>query len=695
MDYPFLIQPLGLLALLGIPIIILIYILKSKYVSKPVSSTFIWKRSLKYVKNRLPINFVFSLLLLLQILAVILASFAISRPQIVPFVTKDTVIIVDSSASMLTKNDEGKTRFELAIEEIEKEAAFAGDNNKFTLITAGAEANTPVFRTSQTVEIVSKAKELVCELGNADIDGALKLANNVQGINPEAKIYFYTDKEYVDTEGVEIKDFSKDSDINVAITNLTDSYMGGKYSFNATVELHAPANEDPTQITQMDAYVSLYLEGMLVSTQPVTLNAGKNVITFTHKSSLVAQDGIYYQMSSLSEYASARVVIEKLTEVGNKDAEIADGLLEDNARNIYATEGERVKILVVSKHVTMVKNQEGTQEEADTTKSTYLVTLLRNIGYSLSNKTDVKKEISQVNNGGAIEGYDLYIFDGVMPDVLPEDGAVWFIDPPKDPVGTSLQVSAQSVTAPNGGALYMVPAFDTGSETYKTITRNIAKRRDIAIGKFSPLSLDLDRINANPYSQYEEMFTCNKDSESYAIVMAGREANIRIVCMAFDIHDTNIHMLIDFPLLINNMLTYSLPKAVPNRSYDVGETVKFSAPVGATDLELKFFNQENGEFDTKDSFEAVDSELHLDLLGDYAITIKYASGYEQTIMLPTNVPASESKIHDVSEDMVASLEILPTTEDVVEDPMEIWPYFVMALLAILVIEWGVYYRDEF
>ena len=82
--YSFLIQPLGLLGLLGIPIIILIYLLKSKYVSKPVSSTFIWKRSLRYVKRKIPLNFIMSLILILQILTVIAATFAITRPTIKP-----------------------------------------------------------------------------------------------------------------------------------------------------------------------------------------------------------------------------------------------------------------------------------------------------------------------------------------------------------------------------------------------------------------------------------------------------------------------------------------------------------------------------------------------------------------------------------------------------------------------------------
>ena len=45
-------QPLGLLGPIGVPIIIIIYIIKSRYVQKPVASTFIWKRSLKYMKRR-------------------------------------------------------------------------------------------------------------------------------------------------------------------------------------------------------------------------------------------------------------------------------------------------------------------------------------------------------------------------------------------------------------------------------------------------------------------------------------------------------------------------------------------------------------------------------------------------------------------------------------------------------------------
>ena len=47
-------NPAGLWGLLGIPALILIYIIKPKFLEKKVTSTFIWKLSQKYQKKKLP-----------------------------------------------------------------------------------------------------------------------------------------------------------------------------------------------------------------------------------------------------------------------------------------------------------------------------------------------------------------------------------------------------------------------------------------------------------------------------------------------------------------------------------------------------------------------------------------------------------------------------------------------------------------
>ena len=662
------IQPLGLLGLLGIPIIILIYLLKSKYVQKPVSSTFIWKRSLRYMKTRLPLNFTFSLLLILQILMVIFASLAISRPQIEPFTTKDTVIILDSSASMMTKNEDGKTRYELALEEIQKEADSAGDNKKYTLISAGNVAKLHTERSSSKAEIINALEDISCDDGAPDIDGALLLANGVQNINPEAKLYFYTDKEYFDASGVEVVDFSKDSDVNIAITNLTDTNVGGKYSFTATISNYGPQVDDVIVTFYVDSEMDGKDDLKLVSTQTYSFASNsKTYVTFAPRQAFVADGDLFFQIDSFEEYESIKVTIESDT----------DGLASDNERYLYSSSTEKVKILVVSENVKMEKDPETGETIVNQTYTTYIVAVLRTIGHSISNRTDIKNDINQVNNGKGIEGYDLYIFEGIMPPALPTDGAVWFINPKTNPVGTALQVSGKQEEAELGSPFYLEPTVDTKTDTYKTLTRNLGKRQ-IEVGTYRSVF-----ANVAVNQTYEPVFACNNDT----VIIAGRENNVRVVCVSMDFQKSRITMQIDFPLLINNMLTYSLPNTVEQRSFEVGQTVKFNAPVGGKQLSFKYGDN------ILDSAEAVDTEFKVDKLGIYAIDVEYDNGNTKSFKLPTSIPVDESDV-SAGGDAIVSLDIT-TTEKPEEDPMEIWPYIVMLLLVLAIIEWGVYYRDEF
>ena len=78
-----LLRPLGLLGLLGIAILILIYILKPNYQQKIISSTYVWKLSLKYRRKQVPINRLLSILLLiLQILVIAACAMVLAQPFI-------------------------------------------------------------------------------------------------------------------------------------------------------------------------------------------------------------------------------------------------------------------------------------------------------------------------------------------------------------------------------------------------------------------------------------------------------------------------------------------------------------------------------------------------------------------------------------------------------------------------------------
>ena len=107
-----LLYPLGLIGLIGVPLLILIYILKSKYKETTVASTFLWELSDKFMKKKQPFSTLKGLLsLILQILCVIFVSLSLSHPILhLKDSAKNYLFILDESASM-NMECEGKTRF--------------------------------------------------------------------------------------------------------------------------------------------------------------------------------------------------------------------------------------------------------------------------------------------------------------------------------------------------------------------------------------------------------------------------------------------------------------------------------------------------------------------------------------------------------------------------------------------------------
>ena len=63
--------PIGFMGLIGLIVLLIIYLIKPNYQNKMISSTFVWKLSLKYRRKKIPLNKLRNLLLILsQILAI-------------------------------------------------------------------------------------------------------------------------------------------------------------------------------------------------------------------------------------------------------------------------------------------------------------------------------------------------------------------------------------------------------------------------------------------------------------------------------------------------------------------------------------------------------------------------------------------------------------------------------------------------
>ncbi|MBR1891164.1 MAG: BatA domain-containing protein, partial [Clostridia bacterium] len=106
-----LLTPLGLLALLSIVALIIIYIIRPNYQQKFISTTFVWKLSLKYRKKKIPTSKLRNIILIIiQVLILTLAAAILTTPSKILQMREDSrevILIIDSSASMRT--GEGET----------------------------------------------------------------------------------------------------------------------------------------------------------------------------------------------------------------------------------------------------------------------------------------------------------------------------------------------------------------------------------------------------------------------------------------------------------------------------------------------------------------------------------------------------------------------------------------------------------
>jgi Ca-activated chloride channel family protein len=130
--------PAALWLLAILPLIILLYMLRSRRAPMPVSSVLLWQRTRHELATQLPIRRLErSLLLLLQLLAITAAILALAQPavRLAAATGQDTVIVVDLSASMQA-TDVPPTRYEAARRRVVDLVRLT--RGPFMIISAGA-----------------------------------------------------------------------------------------------------------------------------------------------------------------------------------------------------------------------------------------------------------------------------------------------------------------------------------------------------------------------------------------------------------------------------------------------------------------------------------------------------------------------------------------------------------------------------
>ena len=361
-------NPAGLWILLGVPVLIIVYLLRRQHEDRTVSSTYIWKLSDRFLKKRFPLRLQGILLLLLQIAAVVMAAALVSRPMITHMPNTDYIVIVDCSASMMTADEDGVTRFEKAKAEAMDLGKKINSGHRRSVIAASDEPVCALRMTTSFDEAQLALEAMRCTYGGCDLEKAFSLANGISSETAHPQVVLLTDRACAETgsENVTVVDLSDEkTQKNLSVVSLEAREAKSGVVFTAKI---ASVGYEGT------ATVGLRIDGELIDASQIECASGKTV------------DAVFEEKPV--RYQRAEVFIE-----------IEDGRSEDNSFTLCRKVTRSRKVQIVSSSPFYLER-------------------------ALSTVDGCSVKIVSSLDSAASTGFDLYIYDGFSPNALPKDGAV-------------------------------------------------------------------------------------------------------------------------------------------------------------------------------------------------------------------------------------------------------------------------------
>lgn len=642
--------PLGFLGLIGLIVLIIIYIIKPNYQNKIISSTFIWRLSLKIKKKKIPISKLRNILLFIcQMLIITAVSFLLAQP----FLTTEKepektqkIAIIDASASMITESD-GYTRFERAVKEVRAlcdeilendgriSVILAGEEAKYLIREADASSADMIYAALDSLT-GKYAGEGGCAYTEPDLAGAMKLAEQITSVNSEVELLLYTDTFYLDAGNVTVKNMVADSEWNAAILDVRSAIVENYYRFEVDIACFGGVDKD------VDVFFDIYgvnaedgEDGENISLQSVARCMGDRVVTLT----FARQDP-----ENLDESINEEIEVRTFDYVGVRIEE-QDSLGEDNSFYLYGGTKQPLRVQYCS---SLPNNFFGTA-----------MLILRD---SMSNRWDIEYKEVRYDQVPESAGFDVYIFEHTVPETLPDDGVVILVNPSSVP--SHMGVTLQGGTA-SGAMAALAPGADAaGHPIMKGMTP-----ADIVVTQYTPIA------NYDGYSSLMEL-------NGTPVLLARNEPDSKVVVMTFSLNYSNLPILLDFPLLISNIFGYYVPSTITEYVFETGASITMNS----RSEELTVVGP-----GTEVSITQFPGTVKLDSPGVYTISQLPISGKEVTESFYVRMPASESNIEPVEESLENPYFVVT---DEVQD-IDLLLYFALAMVALLFAEWWLQSRDQF
>ena len=620
--------PIGLLGLIGIPILVIVYLIKNRYTEQTVASTFLWRLSERFLKRRNPLSKVTGIIsLILQLLLVATVSLAVAHPTVIlPGAAYEYCFILDGSASMNMSVD-GVSRFDLAKDEMLEIIDDAKDGSTFTVVLVGETTETLIEKSDSPSKVRDRVAAITpsdCTVGYTE---AIGVAQGYFDANPALRTYLLTDTDYAECENVTLINVAR-SENNISVEDV--KYV--KSGKNTVIVSGKVVSYGANRVVDLEVY-SDSSEEALALTKVQAIKDEPSSFTFT---------------LDIPEFYS--ITVKSPTE---------DAYAADNSAVVYDIESENsYNALLISDAPFLIETAIGS---------------VSNASLSVISVDAYKEEEERLAaTDKVVSGYSLYVFDGYTPKQLPRDGSVWLLGVDTNVDGSGFSVQGE-VVLEEGGDLITLTSSTTS--TVRKLTEGMVGN-EISIARYMKCGL---------YSDFTTLYTYRGNP----VIFTGMNSyGNREVVFTFSIHDSNMPLMIDYLVLLGNLLDYSFPEVIESTEYYCGDTAEINVISGCESIRVQ---SPDGQIIYADISSAV-SEFELTEVGEYKITVNVSGAERPAYYIYSSVP-KEERVTESSADYIGLVgEPSEVGSDGRYDPLTL--LFILAAL-LFTAEWMVYCYDKY
>ncbi len=593
-----------------IPVILLFYLLKQKKTAYEISSTLLWQRVLADTLSQTPWQRLRrNLLMFLQLLLAFLLVLALMRPYLVRIQqnTEELMILLDTSASMAAMEN-GRTRAELAKEEITALVKSAKPGTRISLIAVGRTPQALVTRTEEPGEVLAALKKAAPGYYEAELETTLSLVTALLEKGARAQTVFFSDggitvpEDVPGIPGFEYRKIGRSED-NLAIGAFSTGEGNNGLLAMTRIDNYGPEEAETT--------VTLRSENTVLDIKAVKVAPGQAA-------------HVYWEIPQGLPYLEARI-----------DAK--DALEADNVSWIVPGKSRQVKTLLVTEGNIFL-------EQA----------LKLNPGVELHKAAPADyPEIGK-------DAYALTIFDGFWPEGGPAGYFVVF----NPPAGSGLTESAE-----------MPAAGEADMEADHPVLRYVSWN-DVHIEKSKGLKTS---------GAWEPVLQLG----DRALVTVKNSPGSRAVAFGFDLHRSDLPLRPAFPILIQNILDWTIPRGAV-RELQVNAETPVQLNIDPRSEKVFLVDPDGNRKTLQPPYMLNSGDTRKP--GLYKVEQLAGEEKQADYMAVSFVSPRESDIAAADTLKLGNLDV--KTNEGTRVNLELWPFIILMVLVFLCLEWWVYLRGH-